>query len=290
MERRNFIQRAGLVTLGGTIPPFFFTVADSKAIQSDLLNSCIPTTADILGPFYIANAPVRERIIPETEEGDFLRIEGRVLDEDCNPVHDAEVEVWHCDSEGEYDLGSPDLWYRGRYFTDSDGSYAFDTIIPGRYLNGAEFRPSHLHFRVSSRGFSSRITQLYFADDPFIESDPWASDPEAEHRILELQEVEDGYLISFDFVIRALVSVKEFDLSESNLILNNPVSDRLIMSIIDGSILDIEFFDTQGKILYRKYGINQKEVDIDMKAYKSGNYFIRVRSTKGISVHAVVKI
>ena len=47
------------------------------------------------------------------------------------------------------------------------------TIVPGRYLNGAQYRPAHLHLKVSGAGLRPLTTQLYFAGDPYNAADPW---------------------------------------------------------------------------------------------------------------------
>ena len=49
------------------------------------------------------------------------------------------------------------------------------TKKPGWYLNGENFRPSHIHVRVYVQGVKRLTTQLYFENDPFIAGDPWAS-------------------------------------------------------------------------------------------------------------------
>lgn len=54
-----------------------------------------------------------------------------------------------------------------------EGRYQFETILPGRYLNGSTHRPRHLHLKASSASHVALTTQIYFADDPFLESDPF---------------------------------------------------------------------------------------------------------------------
>jgi hypothetical protein len=187
-------------------------------------------------------------------------------------------------------MNSPDLWYRGSYFADEDGSYSFNTIIPGRYLNGSQFRPAHLHFRITARGHSSRITQLYFAEDPYIENDPWASHPDAEHRILELEEVGEGYKISFDFVIREIVSTNEIEQTDTPFFVENPFKESLRITCFSGVILsDIEIFDANGRMSYRQYSLNQNEFQIDTRSWASGFYFCRIKCNKGIYVIPLVR-
>jgi protocatechuate 3,4-dioxygenase beta subunit len=81
--------------------------------------------------------------------------------------------------------------------TDSIGVYAFQTILPGRYLNGGTYRPRHIHFRVSHPGFTLLTTQLYFAGDPFLDSDPFMHPS----LVIPLEERQDGWHGRFDIVL-----------------------------------------------------------------------------------------
>jgi hydroxyquinol 1,2-dioxygenase len=74
---------------------------------------------------------------------------------------------------------------RGKFFTDQDGHIAFRSIKPAGYpipIDGPtgellraqgrhNMRPAHLHFLASRVGFKTLISQVYVADDKFIESD-----------------------------------------------------------------------------------------------------------------------
>ena len=145
------------------------------------------TTSDILGPFYRPNAPLRNNLIFEGLKGAVLTISGIAFGADCvTPLKNVEVEIWHCDTEGEYDNTSKVFRHRGRVFTNSKGQYHFKTIFPGKYLNGSAYRPAHIHFRVSSEETKELVSQVYFQNDPDIVKDKWASDKKAKHRTLAL--------------------------------------------------------------------------------------------------------
>lgn len=146
---------------------------------------CRTTLADIQGPFYRPNAPFRARVAPADEPGERLFVSGVVYGPDCRtPIPGAIVDVWQANAAGHYDNdGSPNpdpsaYILRGRMETDAQGRYQLETIMPGRYLNGATYRPAHIHYKVSAAGRADLTTQLYFAGDPFIAADPWArTDP-----------------------------------------------------------------------------------------------------------------
>ena len=186
--RRQFIRNSTLVAVSISLPGLVSCEDKSEILPDE--KDCA-TSADILGPFYKAGAPFREEIIPLGDTGVPLLIEGKVFT-DCDTVlGDAVVEIWNADNEGEYDT-SEEFRFRGRYKTGADGIYHFKTIIPGRYLNGSTFRPSHIHFRITAPGHQELVSQIYFKDDPFIASDPWAGSSNAAERILAVGQDENG--------------------------------------------------------------------------------------------------
>ena len=166
----------------------------------ELIGRCA-TTNDILGPFYRANAPVRTDLTFAGLAGSVIDLKGRILAEDCiTPVENALVEIWHCNTEGEYDNDSDQFLHRGVQTTSKTGEYSFKTILPGKYLNGKLFRPAHIHFRITSPTSSELVSQLYFMGDPHITKDPWASQDKAVDRIrpVILEDVKGNLVVNLD--------------------------------------------------------------------------------------------
>jgi catechol 1,2-dioxygenase len=164
---------------------------------------CELTSSDIEGPFYRDNPPHRAQLVTADEPGRALVIAGTVFAADCEtPLAGAVVDVWHADDEGEYDNTSDAFRMRGQMTTNEDGYYEFSTIRPGRYPNAGTYRPEHIHFKVTYQAgasdTASLTTQLYFENDPFLDSDPWAV-PE---RTIALSSVdEDDFTGRFDVVL-----------------------------------------------------------------------------------------
>lgn len=157
--------------------------------------TCAPTDDDIEGPFYRSNAPEREDLVPPGAAGTLLLLSGRVRSVvGCSAIPGAVVDVWHADPDGDYDTASPEWRYRGRITTDADGAWQVRTLEPGRYLNGAQYRPAHIHVKIWVDGIERLTTQLYFPGDPYNGVDPWYR-PE-----LEVVRTGDG-AASFDFVV-----------------------------------------------------------------------------------------
>lgn len=71
------------------------------------------------------------------------------------------------------DTGRIAIRYRGQIAADSEGRFTLTTLRPGWYLNGASYRPAHLHLKVWVDGKERLTTQLYLEDDPYNKDDPW---------------------------------------------------------------------------------------------------------------------
>ena len=298
MQRRNFLKISGLTTLStGLVHAFLYGGNTALAPEEARLSLlCEPTTADILGPYYRTNAPLRSDIVPEDDpDPNTIRIAGRVLDVDCRPLANAFVELWQAGGDGEYDNISPDFKYRGTFVTDADGTYFFRTVLPGHYLNGSQFRPAHLHFRVTRAGYKSIITQLYFEGDEYIPEDEWASDPSAARRILPLEEVnaaDHKYEVAFDFSLDIRTGTQTLAPAFADRIrYNNPFGTRLTIQseAEDLHILAAELLDLQGRLVLSRYRMQERECVFRTEALGDGLYFLRLKTSKGIGVFRVVK-
>lgn len=141
-----------------------------------------PTPENELGPFYKKGAPATTNLIVPGEPGLPLAVSGKVLDATGKPLAGATVEVWQADGKGVYDLEG--YRYRARVPAAADGSYRFQTLMPGHYPQRVA---QHIHYRVSAPGRKVLVTQLYFATDPAFAGDPdhnYAKDPILEDRRL----------------------------------------------------------------------------------------------------------
>lgn len=87
-----------------------------------------------------------------------MRLGLRVVDAACEPIPDAAVEIWHCDTTGDYsafpdngggkDAGSGTTFLRGTQTAGADGIVEFQTVYPGWYRG----RAVHIHVRVHAGG------------------------------------------------------------------------------------------------------------------------------------------
>jgi protocatechuate 3,4-dioxygenase beta subunit len=134
--------------------------------------SLVRTPRQTEGPFYPNKLPldtdndlliVNDSITPAV--GTVTHLSGRILDAKGEPVRNALVEIWQCDSNGIYlHSRSPGLERRdqnfqgfGRFLTASSGEYYFRTIKPVPYAG----RTPHIHFKIKKAGKELLTTQCY---------------------------------------------------------------------------------------------------------------------------------
>jgi protocatechuate 3,4-dioxygenase beta subunit len=140
------------------------------AEDSVVITSCETTPAiwELKSPPAIidSNNLRRKTGASEFAQGDFITVEGRVLDSNCIPVVDAVVEIWHANSEGvnqaQADVfhgADPNFAGTGKSITNNLGYYRFLSIFPGA---SGQDRAPHINFRVKHRDFLPIETEMFF--------------------------------------------------------------------------------------------------------------------------------
>ncbi len=154
----------------------------------------LQTPSQTAGPFFHLRlgGPNQHRLVDEGSDG-AIRIEGRVLDGERQPVGDALIELWQADAEGRY-LHPADRWPRGaerftgfgRACTDREsGQYAFETQKPGRVrAPHGGWQAPHATLVIFARGLLGHLyTRVYFEDESTEnEDDPVLSSVVEERR------------------------------------------------------------------------------------------------------------
>lgn len=149
-------------------PPAATSVADETTSEPEAASSQTASTDEQSSDDAMKQLIARFDTAPEAN-GDLLFLFGQVLDVNGNAVPNARIEIWQTDASGVYDHpNDPGTASRDRSFqffgsttTDTDGWYAFRTILPGRY----EPRPRHIHFKVKQDNETLLTSQFYFSDD-----------------------------------------------------------------------------------------------------------------------------
>ncbi len=171
----------------------FILLSDVLGLSSlvDMINTVEGgTSSSVLGPFHIAGSPA----IPfgfdmkREYEGPVLMATGKVQDMDGNPIEGAELDIWQTAPNGLYSSQDPaqDTYsFHGIQTTGADGIYGFTTVKPVSYevpVDGPvgeilaatgrhAWRPSHLHFICKAPGYRTLVSEVFAADDGYLDED-----------------------------------------------------------------------------------------------------------------------
>ena len=193
----------------------------------DAINNRKPagaTESSVLGPFYREGAPARgngEDLADDEIGGERVLVSGRVIDLDGAPIEDAVLDVWQTAPNAEYaaiDPAQSAFNLCGRLTTGPDGRYRFCTrkpvsyTIPGDGPVGAmlraagrhNWRPAHIHFKLSAAGYETLVTQLFTDDDPYLGSD--AVFGVKGSLVVHYVSTDEGLRLDHDFVMTAAPS------------------------------------------------------------------------------------
>jgi protocatechuate 3,4-dioxygenase beta subunit len=146
------------------------------------------TAAQTEGPFFKPQTPQRITLIEPASHAPKLVVTGQVLSPDCKPLKSVLLDFWHADEHGEYD--NRGYRYRGHQFTDAQGRYRLETIVPAEYPG----RARHIHVKVQPPGGRILTTQLYFPDQPGNSRDALFR----EDLVMQMKDRSQG---AFDFVV-----------------------------------------------------------------------------------------
>jgi len=266
-----------------------------KLKSGNLIQDCDITTSDIQGPFYIIDSPNISVLTPPEITSELLFMTGTIYAKDCTtPIPNAVVDVWHS-NQGEYDQNTnsyinsnyEDTLYRAKIYTDQNGNYAYQTILPGKYLNGSYYRPSHIHYKSSYLEQNELTTQLYFEGDTSIETDPWASDSSAQNRIISTSLDKQNNLHGvFDITLdTSPESINNTSITETETIQSiypNPISFMTFIYLNNPhSNIGLDICDINGKTIVRKNNISTNKIklySILNPNTKKGIYILRVIS------------
>ncbi len=124
--------------------------------------------------------------------GTRLIVTGYVLTTDCQPIANAWLDFWQADDQGAYDNTGYRL--RGHLFTDEQGRYRLETIVPGEYPG----RTEHIHVKVRAPNGPILTTQIYFPGVPGNDRDS-IFDPAL---LADVQASAGGRLATFNFVVK----------------------------------------------------------------------------------------
>lgn len=143
------------------------------------------------GPFYKANTPERTSLFEPGMAGTKITLTGFVRTCDCKPIARALLDFWQADDKGDYDNSGYRL--RGHLFSDTNGRYSIETILPGLYPG----RTRHIHVKVSAPNQTPLTTQLFFPNESRNQSDSIFD----RTLLVNMQDTAAEKIATFDFVL-----------------------------------------------------------------------------------------
>lgn len=161
MKRRTILAQLAAMTGISAVNGFSNSGCDQTASIGD-------------GPFYPQESIPAQQDLTRTSSqgkatGQVLYVFGQVTNPKCEPIRDARVEIWQCDSNGRYkhpraggqDQLDPNFRYFAHAITDADGRYMFKTLEPVAYGG----RTPHIHFKIRKDGRRLISTEMNFMGD-----------------------------------------------------------------------------------------------------------------------------
>jgi len=174
MQRKSFLKGLGLAGLGSLIP----TNKSNAAVKPDrnyykkLGVDCVLIPHETAGPYPLDLSDEESYFRTDITEGKpgmqlDLTITIVSIQDDCNPIANARIDLWQTDKDGVYSgfvqPGSDttgETFCRGIQITDVNGQVKFKTIYPGWYPG----RTTHNHFQVFLSNVLSATSQMAFPD------------------------------------------------------------------------------------------------------------------------------
>ena len=191
MTTKEFALRRRLLAIGLGLPIVagLHTLGEVQAAPT--CGGGNRTRSETEGPYFKPGSPERQSLLEAGVAGRRLILTGSVVGTTCRPIARALLDFWLADAAGEYDnIG---FRLRGHQFTDADGRYKLDSVVPGVYRG----RTQHIHVKVAEPGRPTLTTQLYFPGQPLNARDPlFHAD-----LLVSVARDADPLLATFDFVV-----------------------------------------------------------------------------------------
>jgi len=188
----GFLHRVGDISTPERSEFSLLSDVTGLSSQVDLLwSQAGATPGSNLGPFHAAGSPWRDNpadLIGDNA-GTRVLLRSRVLDMQGQPLAGAEVDFWQNAADGLYwqqDPRQPTDNLRCRLRAAADGSFEIATIRPVPYqiptdgpaylelvqpAGRGSWRPAHYHLIVSMPGHRTLVTEVFDAEDPYLERD-----------------------------------------------------------------------------------------------------------------------
>ena len=178
MRRIDFLRKSVRLMSLGVMTPFLNACAKDNPEPNTTTSStdCVASPAETAGPYpydLSAVSKIFRKDIAEDKTGTPLGLTFSVVNvnNNCAPIENARVDIWHIDKDGYYSeysepgyLGTQnhvgETFLRGIQVTDAEGKVNFTTIYPGWYSG----RIAHIHIEIFVNSVRKATTQMAFPD------------------------------------------------------------------------------------------------------------------------------
>lgn len=173
MERKDFLKN-GLGFLGMALIAPSMLSSNENGERTGEDTACQVTNSETAGPFPTitpASLVIANIVGDRTGVAFTVNIIIKNINNSCNALEGAIVDIWHCDKDGNYsEYGGTQMqptnytnahFLRGRQTSDASGKVSFTSVFPGWYTG----RATHIHVHVyNTSGASLLITQIAFPE------------------------------------------------------------------------------------------------------------------------------
>ena len=173
--------------------------------MAEAVSQLMTTPGQIEGPYWKPGSPERKSLLEPDTRGERIVISGTVRNTAGKAIEGAWVDFWQCDGQAYYDNKGYRL--RGHQFTDAEGRYEVETVVPSEYDDllvspdgdsRKVYRTSHIHVKVKAPERQTLTTQLYVPGAPGNSKDSYYT----EACELQIEDTPDGKRGRFDFVLK----------------------------------------------------------------------------------------
>jgi protocatechuate 3,4-dioxygenase beta subunit len=331
MNRKDFLKGMGLAGLGLALPGSR-SIAKANRRQADS-GECVLIPSETAGPFPLDltdNSFYLRKDVREDEEGIPLNLRMKIIgEENCAPMQNARVHIWHCDRHGVYsgyntngNPGDDDATHlRGYQMTDAHGEVEFITAFPGWYPG----RITHIHFQVYVSSSYSAVSQLTFplapkndiyadnpslypkGEDPLSFSEDFAFADGYDHQLatLEKNANDNSYNSYLEVTVRGsgttsvghaeYETAKVFELAQNY---PNPYTEKTTIPIQlkQSAEVRLELWDLNGRKVATLWngqrGVGHYQVEIHPRklGLPHGNYLYQVVAKTGNRIYRLPKM
>lgn len=337
-SRRNFLTGLGTVGVGAILP---LSAAPAEVLSELAIQSfqgpdgqplaCTLIPSETRGPYPLnlsGDQSYFRRAINETKTGVPLSIVLNFVNvnDNCKPIPNARVDIWHCDKDGVYSGYSQpgantvgQTFCRGIQITDSNGQVTFTTVYPGWYAG----RITHVHFEIYLSSVLNATSQMAFPEDittavynstlyvakgqntsvRSFSADNVFSDGTSLQMATVTGNVTEGYVATLNVGIRAPVSTGllniepetggQFKLGNNY---PNPFKEKTLLTfeLFNDAKVMIELFDVEGRkvrtVLNQKLPVGEHRCELERKGLASGVYAYQLSTQNEMGIFRKSKV